>query len=191
MVRPGDIKYKDQNGDRRIDSEDRVAIGHSTNVPKTVFGLNFGLEYKGFGIDMAFNGISGLTKLLNVENVHRPLRNGSANVSAWYMKDKIRWTEETRDFANVPRLSTLSNENNYQTSTQWIADGSFFKLRNVNIYYNLPKKWVNKVKLDKLQIYAKAQNVFSIDKIDYFNCEDLQLGYPDLFSLSLGLNINF
>lgn len=191
VVRPGDIKYKDQNGDRRIDSEDRVAIGHSTNVPKTVFGLNFGLEYKGFGIDMAFNGISGLTKLLNVENVHRPLRNGSANVSAWYMKDKIRWTEETRDFANVPRLSTLSNENNYQTSTQWIADGSFFKLRNVNIYYNLPKKWVNKVKLDKLQIYAKAQNVFSIDKIDYFNCEDLQLGYPDLFSLSLGLNINF
>lgn len=108
-----------------------------------------------------------------------------------YLKDKIRWTEAMKDVANVPRLSTLSNENNYQTSTQWIEDGSFLKLRNLNVYYNLPQKWVKKIKLDKLQIYAKAQNVFSIDKIDYFNCEDLTLGYPDLFSVCLGLNINF
>lgn len=59
-----------------------------------------------------------------------------------------------KDVANVPRLSTLSNENNYQTSTQWIEDGSFLKLRNLNVYYNLPQKWVKKIKLDKLQIYA-------------------------------------
>ena len=191
VVRPGDVKYKDQNGDGRIDSEDRVAIGKSTTVPEMVFGLNLGFEYKGFGIDMVFNGVSGLTKQLNVANVHQPLRNGNTNISTWYLKDKIRWTEAMKDVANVPRLSTLSNENNYQTSTQWIEDGSFLKLRNLNVYYNLPQKWVKKIKLDKLQIYAKAQNVFSIDKIDYFNCEDLTLGYPDLFSVCLGLNINF
>ena len=160
-------------------------------VPEMVFGLNLGFEYKGFGIDMVFNGVSGLTKQLNVANVHQPLRNGNTNIATWYLKDKIRWTEAMKDVANVPRLSTLSNENNYQTSTQWIEDGSFLKLRNLNVYYNLPQKWVKKIKLDKLQIYAKAQNVFSIDKIDYFNCEDLTLGYPDLFSVCLGLNINF
>ena len=160
-----------------IDSEDRIAIGKSTTVPEMVFGLNLGFEYKGFGIDMVFNGVSGLTKQLNVANVHQPLRNGNTNIATWYLKDKIRWTEAMKDVANVPRLSTLSNENNYQTSTQWIEDGSFLKLRNLNVYYN--------------QIYAKAQNVFSIDKIDYFNCEDLTLGYPDLFSVCLGLNINF
>ena len=155
-----------------------------------VIALTLGIT-KGFGIDMVFNGVSGLTKQLNVANVHQPLRNGNTNIATWYLKDKIRWTEAMKDVANVPRLSTLSNENNYQTSTQWIEDGSFLKLRNLNVYYNLPQKWVKKIKLDKLQIYAKAQNVFSIDKIDYFNCEDLTLGYPDLFSVCLGLNINF
>lgn len=191
VVRPGDVKYKDQNNDGRIDGEDRVAIGKSTTVPEMIFGLNLGFEYKGFGIDMVFNGVTGLTQLLNVANVHQPLRHGKSNVSTWYLKDKVRWTEATKDIANVPRLSTLSNDNNYQTSTQWTEDGSFLKLRNLNVHYTLPQKWSKKMKMDKLQVYAKAQNVFSIDKIKYFNCESVSLGYPDLFSLYLGVNINF
>lgn len=191
QVRPGDVKYKDQNDDGKIDSEDRVAIGKSTSVPDMFYGLNLGFEYKGFGIDLVFNGVNGITKLLNVDNVHRPLRNGNTNISTWYLKDRIRWTEQTKYIANVPRLSTLSNENNYQTSTQWIEDGSFFKLRNLNVYYELPKRIVEKVHLDKCKLYVRANNLFSIDKIDYFNCEDMVLGYPDLFSLYLGLNINF
>ena len=191
VVRPGDVKYKDQNNDGRIDGEDRVAIGKSTTVPEMIFGLNFGFEYKGFGVDMVFNAVTGLTKLLNVANVHQPLRHGKSNISTWYLKDKIRWTEATKDIANVPRLSTLSNDNNYQASTQWMEDGSFLKLRNLNVHYTLPQKWSKKMKMDKLQVYAKAQNVFSIDKIKYFNCESVSMGYPDLFSLYLGVNINF
>ena len=91
----------------------------------------------------------------------------------------------------MPRLSTLSNENNYQPSTQWLADGSFFKLRNINIHYTFPQKWTKKIGMEKLQIYAKALNVFSIDDIQNFNCEDIKLGYPDEFSLYLGVNIKF
>lgn len=191
VVRPGDVKYKDQNGDNRIDNEDKVAIGKSTSIPDMIFGLNLGFEYKGLGIDMTFNGVSGITRQLNMANVHQPLRKGNTNIATWYLKDKVRWTESTKDIANLPRLSTLSNENNYQTSTQWIEDGSFFKLRNLNVYYNLPQAWSKKMKMDKCQIYAKALNVFSIDKIKYFNCEDIALGYPDLFSVYVGLNINF
>lgn len=190
-VRPGDIKYKDQNGDNQINSEDRVAIGKSTTVPEMVMGLNLGFEYKGFGVDMTFQGVTGITKQLTAAGVHRPLRNGENNVSMWYLRDNVRWTESTKDIANLPRLSTLSNNNNYQMSTQWIEDGSFFKLRNLNVYYTLPQKWSEKMKMDKFTIYARAQNVFSIDKIDYFNCEDITLGYPDVFSVCLGLNINF
>lgn len=115
----------------------------------------------------------------------------NTNIATWYLKDKIRWTENTKDIANVPRLSTLSNSNNYQTSTQWMEDGSFFKLRNLKVHYTLPTKWTDKMRMDKLQLYVKALNVFSIDKIKYFNCESLSLGYPDLFSLYLGVNINF
>lgn len=190
-VRPGDIKYKDQNGDKIIDAEDKVAIGKSTTTPEMVYGLNLGFEYKGFGVDMVFNGISGITKLLDVANVHRPLKDGNSNISTWYLNDRIRWTEETKDIANLPRLSTLSNENNYQTSTQWIEDGSFFKMRNLNVYYNLPSKWIRKANMDKCQVYVRAENLFSLDKIQGFNCEDLSLGYPDLFNVYVGLNINF
>lgn len=190
-VRPGDIKYKDQNGDKIIDAEDKVAIGKSTTTPDMVYGLNLGFEYKGFGVDMVFNGISGITKLLDVANVHRPLKDGNSNISTWYLNDRIRWTEETKDIANLPRLSTLSNENNYQTSTQWIEDGSFFKMRNLNVYYNLPSKWIHKANMDKCQVYVRAENLFSLDKIQGFNCEDLSLGYPDLFNVYVGLNINF
>ena len=190
-VRQGDIKYKDQNGDNIIDSNDKVAIGKSTTTPDMVYGLNLGFEYKGFGVDMVFNGVAGITKVLNVANVHQPLRNGRSNISMWYLKDRIHWTEETKDIANLPRLSTLSNDNNYQTSTQWIEDGSFFKMRNLNLYYNLPKKWINKAKMEKLQIYVRAENLFSLDKINGLNCEDLSLGYPDLLNVYLGLNINF
>ena len=190
-VRPGDIKYKDQNGDKKIDSYDFVPIGKSTSVPDIYYGLNLGFEYKGVGLDLNFNGISGLTKQLNVASVHQPLKNNNTNIATWYLKDRVRWTENTKDTANLPRLSTLSNSNNYQTSTQWIEDGSFFKLRNVKLSYSLPKRWTEKMKMDKFQIYAKALNVFSIDKIDYFNCEDLYLGYPDLFSVFIGVNINF
>lgn len=190
-VHLGDIKYKDQNNDHKIDSEDIVPIGKSTSIPQMFFGMNMGFEYKGFGIDMAFNGAYGISKQLNVANVNQVLRNGNLNISTWYLNDKVRWTETTKDIANVPRLSTLSNENNYQTSTQWLADGSFFKLRNLKIHYNLPDKLIKKMMMDKLELYVKAQNIFSIDKIKYMNCEDLSLGYPDLFSFCIGVNVNF
>ena len=64
-------------------------------------------------------------------------------------------------------------------------------MRNLNVHYTLPQKWSEKLKMDKCQIYARAQNVFSLDKIKSFNCEDLTLGYPDLLSVYVGLNINF
>ena len=191
QVRPGDIKYKDQNNDKKIDEKDYIAIGKSSTIPDMLLGINLGANYKGFGVDLTFNGIYGLSKMLSVSGVHQPLRNDRTSVSMWYLEDKIRWTEQTKETANMPRLSTLSNENNYQPSTQWLADGSFFKLRNINIHYTVPQKWTKKIGMEKLQIYAKALNVFSIDDIQNFNCEDIKLGYPDEFSLYLGVNIKF
>ena len=189
-VRPGDVKYKDQNNDGRIDAYDEVAIGKSTTVPEMVYGLNLGFEYKGFGVDATFQGVGGISTMLTTPHVYRPLRNNN-NISTWYLKDRIRWTESTKDIANLPRLSTLDNANNYRSSTQWLENGSFFKLRNLNVYYNFPQKWSEKLRMDKLQVYVRAQDLFSLDHIDYLNCENLSLGYFDTMSISLGLNINF
>ena len=190
QVRPGDIKYKDLNGDKIIDERDKKAIGHSGSIPEWYGGLTLGFEYKGFGMDFLFQGAAGWTRQLNIGSVYQPLRN-NANISTWYLNKKIRWTEETKDIANMPRLSTLDNSNNYQTSTEWLEDGSFLKLRNVNIYYNLPKKWIAPLRMENCKIYVRGNNLFSLDHISYLNCENMTLNYPDMFSLYAGVNIKF
>lgn len=189
-VSPGDIKYKDQNQDNVIDYRDVVAIGHSGSIPEWYGGLQLGLEYKGFGIDLLFQGAAGLSRLLNASSVYQPLRNNT-NVSKWYMEDKIRWTEETKDVANMPRLSTLDNANNYQTSTQWLVDGSYLKLRNINVYYNLPKKWIMPLRMENCQVYLRGNNIFSLDHVPYLNCESMSVNYPDIASVYAGVNIKF
>lgn len=190
-VRPGDIKYKDQNDDKKIDEFDKVAIGYSTSIPELFYGINLGFEYKGFGVDMVFQGVGRFSRMLNTRSVYWPLRNGNSNLSSWYIEDHVRWTEETKDIADLPRLTTLDNANNFRNSTQWLANGAYFKLRNLNVYYNLPRKWTKAMKLDKCQVYVRGNNLFSLDHIDYMNCEDLSINYSDLMSLYVGLNINF
>ena len=96
-----------------------------------------------------------------------------------------------KDIANVPRLTTLDNANNFRNSTQWLENGSYFKLRNLNVYYNLPSSWVKKMKMEKIQVYARANNLFSLNHVKYMNCEDLKINYPDMTSVYFGLNINF
>ena len=107
------------------------------------------------------------------------------------VRDKIRWTEETKDIANVPRLSTLNNANNFQSSTQWLVNGECLKLRNLNVYYDLPKNWISKIKLEQCRIFASANNVFSLDHVKYMNCEDFSVNYPDMFSVYFGASIKF
>lgn len=190
-VKPGDIKYKDQNNDGRIDQYDEVAIGYSSSIPGIYYGINLGLEYKGFGIDLLFQGVGQYSRMLNTQSIYWPMRNNNSNLTKWYLEDNVRWTEDTKDIATLPRLTTLDNANNFRNSTQWLENGAFFKLRNLNIYYTLPSKWTNKIKLDKCQIYIRGNNLFSLDHIKYLNCEDLSIGYPDLMSIHFGVNINF
>lgn len=190
-VRPGDIKYKDQNNDQKIDENDVVAIGHSSTVPGLYYGINLGFEYKGFGVDMVFQGVGQYSRMLNTRSVYWPLRNNNSNLTTWYLEDNIRWTEQTKDIANLPRLTTQANANNFRASTQWLENGTFFKLRNLNIYYTLPKKWTDKIKMDQCQVYLRGNNLFSLDHVKYLNCEDLSVNYPDLMSLFVGININF
>lgn len=189
-VAPGDIKYRDLNGDNVIDNRDVTAIGKSGLIPEWYGGFQLGFEYKGFGVDLNFQGAAGWTKQLNQSSVYQPLRNNT-NVSRWYLEDKIRWTETSAAFANMPRLSTLDNSNNYQTSTQWLENGNFLKLRNAMVYYNLPQKWIAPLRMKTCKIYLAGNNLFSLDHIPYLNCEDLSFNYPDLFSIYAGINIKF
>jgi TonB-linked SusC/RagA family outer membrane protein len=189
-VRPGDIKYKDQNNDHVIDQYDEVAKGYSTSIPEIYFGLKLGFEYKGFGVDALFQGVTNYSRVLNTASVYWPLRNNT-NISEWYLNDKIRWTEETKETANLPRLTTLENANNFRNSTQWLVDGSYVTLRNLNVYYNFPQSLTRKIKLENCQIYARANDLFTLDHIKYLSPDNLSVGNPDLTALFLGLKITF
>ncbi|MDC1106746.1 SusC/RagA family TonB-linked outer membrane protein [Prolixibacteraceae bacterium] len=165
-VRPGDIRYKDQNGDGKVNELDVVKIGQ-TGTPQIYGGVYLGMEYKGFGFDVMFRYATMFDVHQNNGQIYQPLR-GKNNISDWYYTDgNVRWTEATKDQANLPRLSTLNNDNNYRKSTQWLVDGSFLRLSNVKVYYNLPQNWTKSLHMDELKVYVAGNDLYSWDNIKY------------------------
>jgi TonB-linked SusC/RagA family outer membrane protein len=189
-LRPGDIKYKDQNADGKIDDEDKVPIGFSWASPELYYGIQLGVEYKNFGVSAQLQGVGNYSVMLNTKNIYWPLQNNT-NISTWYLDDNIRWTEATKETANLPRLTTIDNPNNFRASTQWLADASYLKLRNLKIHYNLPDQLIKPLKLTKVQIYASGNDLFSLDQIPYLNSEDIGLKYPNLLTLYCGVSVQF
>jgi len=187
QVRPGDVKYKDQNNDGVIDNLDIVPIGYADNTPEMYYSINFGYEMKGFGVDFLFQGIANQTLFLNTKSVFWPLvgNNTITNFSA------NSWTPETADTATLPRLTLLDNANNYRKNDIWLAKGDYLKLRRFEVYYNFPERLVSKLKMKKAKIYGRGMNLFSIDAINVVDPEAIGVGYPALASYHLGVKLEF
>lgn len=131
-VRPGDIKYKDQNKDGKIDSNDYYPIGY-TSMPQITLGLHGGITFKGFDMDIFFQGAANRTVYCGGKYYHA--FQNDAKVSSIALG---RWTPETAETATYPRLSSENNLNNYQASSFWQKNGNFLKLRSLEIGYTLP-----------------------------------------------------
>lgn len=187
-VKPGDIKYKDVNGDNIIDANDKVAIGHSTTAPEIYYSFNLGAEWKGLGFDAMFQGTGRYSAVLNTKSLYWPLINNTTISQEYYDN---RWTPENQD-AKYPRLSSQSNENNYQTNTLWLADRSFLKLRSIELYYKFPQIWVKKSKiLSNAKIYVRGVDLLCFDKINIADPEVYGATYPLTRSVVAGLTIGF
>jgi TonB-linked SusC/RagA family outer membrane protein len=186
-VQPGDIKYKDQNNDGRIDDFDRIPVANST-MPNWDFGLDLSFNYKKFDISAFFQAQTGRSIYLGESPfIFWPLDNNSARISTY---PKQFWTEETKNSADYPRLTTIENQNNYRPSTQWYLNGDFLRLRSLNIGYTLPERFVKHVKLRSAQIFLRGMNLFSIDHLKYADPE-AQSGYPVMKSYNAGINLQF
>lgn len=186
-VKPGDIKYRDVNGDNIIDANDKVAIGHSTTCPEIYYNFHIGAEWKGLGFYAMFQGTGNYSAILNTKSMYWPLV-GNTNISQ-YAYDN-RWTPENQN-AKLPRLSSESNANNYQTSTLWLADRSFLKLRNVEVYYNLPKSLLEKTKIvNGAKLYVRGIDLLCFDHIDESDPEAYGIN-PVNKSVALGLSVTF
>ena len=187
QLKPGDIKYKDQNGDDLIDENDEIALGKSWRNPEMYFSSTLGISYKGIGFEILFQGSANQSVSLNTPGLFWPLRD---NTSITKFSSQ-RWTPETHETAVLPRLTLEENANNYQTNSIWIADASFLKLRNVEIFYNIPEKMLKHIKINKMKIYVRGSNLLSIDNIDIVDPEDVGIGYPTLTSYNFGVKIGF
>ncbi|MCE4563977.1 SusC/RagA family TonB-linked outer membrane protein [Maribellus sp. CM-23] len=186
-VQPGDIKYKDQDDNGIIDQYDRIAIGNNSIVPEMYFSLDLNVEYRKLGINLLFQGTANHSAIMKADGIYRPLVDNN-NISQHYYDN--RWTETNQD-ALYPRLTNALNENNNVASTIWLQDLSYLKLRTAEIYYTLPKQWVERVKLGNATIFARGYNLFSIDKMRVGDAEAFGLNFPMYSSVNLGVKINF
>lgn len=187
-VRPGDIKYEDVNDDKVIDSNDVTAIGYSSISPEIYYTFHLGMEWKGLGFNAMFQGTGNYSAILNTKSMYWPLINNTTLSKHYY---ENRWTPETPD-ARYPRLSSESNANNYQTNTVWLEDRSFLKLRNVELYYRLPKKLLEKSKiLGNAKIYVRGTDLLCFDKLDVSDPESYGSTNPLNKSVIVGLTIGF
>ena len=152
-VKAGDIKYKDMNGDKVINSDDRVAMGYNSTCPEIYYSFSLGLEWKGLGFSAQFQGVGNYTAILSGTYYHPLVDN--TTISNYVYRN--RWTPETPN-ARFPRLTTETVDNNLQTSSLWLADRSFLKLRNCEVYYKLPSSWLNRFWVKNAKVYVVLTN---------------------------------
>lgn len=186
---PGDIRFKDLNGDGKVDfNKDRTIIG--SPIPKFIFGFNAGVSYKGFDLSADFQGQTG-NKIYNGKAAVRPVL---ANYEGMY---RDRWTPANPS-NSVPRATPGGD--NFNPSSFLLQDGSFLRLRTLTLAYNLPESLIQKIKMQKASIYLRATNWLTWTKYTGFSPEvggsDLSAGidlgiYPITKVLAIGANFTF
>ena len=199
-VMPGDIKYNDVNGDGKIDGNDQVAIG-ATTKPNLIYGFGIAANWKGLDVNLHFQGAGKSTYFIDGSTVHMfKLGDGWGNVLS-EMANSNRWisadisgdpaTENPN--AEYPRLSYGPNSNNYQQSTYWLRNGSYLRLKTVEVGYTLPTQLVNKVHFNTVRIFFVGTNLLTWSA---FKLWDPEMGstdgkrYPLSKNLSLGISVN-
>ena len=195
-VKAGDIKYKDLNNDGQIDAYDQTYISRG-DVPTTVYGFGFTVGWKDLSVGMMFQGVAGAERVLNGSSIN-PF-NGGGGSGNLYSNIGDRWTEENPDQnAFYPRLSygseTTSSINNFQKSTWWVRNMNFLRLKTLQLSYNLPKPWVNKVHLKNAAVYVMGTNLFTLSRFKLWDPElntDNGASYPNTTSYSVGINFTF
>lgn len=191
----GRIRFKDLDGDGNItDQYDRTWIG--VGDPDFTFGLNFQANYKNFDLSMFFQGVYG-NQVWDEWIEYSDFWNISTRSNKNHLKGVFdAWTPQNPD-SNIPALSTQNLNDEARTSTYFIKDGSYLKLRSIELGYTLPKSILKKGLISRLRTYVSANNVFTIKKWwddDRFTGPDPEnagFGYVVPFTMTFGVNLTF
>jgi len=196
-LQPGDVKYRDVNGDGIIDTYDMVPIGYSP-FPEISYGFSFGGSFKNFDFSVLFQGADHVSKKASKKFSKGWHQDGSA---LDYLKD-WSWTQEKYENGSkikFPHVSaSTSQEHNYQNSTLWIRDSKYLRLKNVEVGYTLKSGVLKKLHMESARIYVNATNLYTWH--DLWPGEDPEVPsyddnnyepYPLVKTVNIGLNINF
>jgi TonB-linked SusC/RagA family outer membrane protein len=191
-VYPGDLKYADLNKDGKIDGYDQAVLGFS-NVPTTTYGFQLRINFKGLSLNAFFQG----AKEFNVRGVAEAIRPFSSNLTKAH---QLSWTPELGDNAKFPRLSTLAGASDAISfpSTFYHIRGDYLRLKTAEIGYDLPEKFVKRLKVDAFRIYANGLNLLTWTKLDKLyqldpeiNTNTDRVNYPPQRYINFGISITF
>lgn len=183
----GDLQYVDQNNDGIINGDDRVVIGNP--FPRHSYGFELFGDIKGFDFSIFLNGV-GKRDVFLQQDAAMPLFN-AGKIQRWHVEES--WSETNTD-ADFPRIFATSN--NTSTSSTWIFDASYLRVRNITIGYTVPNSLLDRVGINNLRVYASGQNLFTFDKlpdgIDPLIPNGTSGAYfPVSSAMTFGLNVNF
>ena len=186
----GRIRWRDIDGDGYITEKDQDWIFDPT--PAFSYGINFYFQYKGFDLTMFWQGMQGVQIISDLKK-ETDLWSG---LNIGFLNKGVRvldaWSPTNPD-SDIPALSRSDLNNEKRVSTYFIENGSFLKLRNIQIGYNLPEKVLEKMKMSRMRFYLSAQNLLTIQSRDFtgVDTENPNYGYPIPINLTFGLNIGF
>lgn len=184
--KPGDIKYKDQDGNKVIDGDDRVINGN--DVPYFTYGLNLSSSYKGFDLSVLAQGVNNVKVYLEQE-ASQAFFNGAGVKN--YVLD--RWTvDNPNPNASYPRVT--NDTQNFGMSNFWLFDASYLRIKAITLGYTIPKHILDKAKIKGLRVYVSSNNPFTIrgdKRLKDFDPEapSQRSAYPSLKTISAGLNL--
>lgn len=191
QTKPGDIKYADVNGDGVFNADDRTILGN--DVPYFTYGVNLSASYKGFDFAIQGQGVNDVKVYLSGET-SQAFFNG-ASAKEFHLG---RWTSENPNAnANYPRLlPTADNNHNSRTSSFWLFDADYFRIKNLTFGYTLPNQLTQKVGVESLRLYLSGTNMFTLRADKRMKDFDPEMAsargtYPNLKVMSFGLNLTF
>lgn len=190
---PGDLRFKDINGDKVINADDRDYLGQP--LPKLMYGANFSLEYKGFDFALFLQGVSGNS--LYYEGKYYIINGGNKfNKSTDILN---RWQKEG-DITTIPRVSVTDPNDNFRASGLFVEDGSYMRIKNLQLGYTLNNRWLRPTGIRSARIYVSATNLFTFTNYSGFDPEIEianalhagydQITYPQPKTILFGLNIS-
>ncbi|MAD59363.1 MAG: hypothetical protein CMB81_03425 [Flammeovirgaceae bacterium] len=203
LLNPGDIKYKDLDGNDTINFRDQEVIGYASNMPEINYGINLIASYKNLKLSLLLQGASKFSIYINGPAATM-FSNGSIPLSYHY---KYAWQPHPDDpsininpDAILPASSFTASTNNSRVSDFWLRDVRYLRLKNINLSYNIPKKIISKIGLDNSQIYFSTENLFTLTNLGiYRNSFDPEFDpntqttrrYPITRSFTVGLKMIF